>query len=144
MGRSAIVCLFAVILGGCGREADFSGPAPAGALECALAHARAAGYDTAAGSIDDGFLRLTQRVPAGPATPPPEPRPDLGDVVLSPSEEDRVENELIVEVVRGRLHIGVLGVAETGAEVAAGSSAQDHARTILALCTTSPPVFPDG
>ena len=128
----------------CGRPAQLSGPAPAGALSCARAHGEAAGYEVVAGSVENDFLRLVQRIPPPPAEgATAEPPPDLGDVVIADPGPDLIENELLIEQARGRINITVLGISETGIPMGAASSAEEQARTILALCTTAPPVLPE-
>lgn len=129
---------------GCGRPAQLSGPAPAGALSCALAHGEAAGYQVIAGSLEDEFLRLVQRIPPSPGdAATAEPPPDLGDVVFADQGPDRLENELLIEQAGGRINITVLGISELDPPMGAASTAEDQARTILALCTAEPPVLPN-
>lgn len=133
-----------VLLSACGRPAQLSGPAPAGALSCALAHGQAAGYQVVAGSVENDFLRLVQRIPPPPAAAATaDPPPDLGDVVIGEPGPDLIENELLIEESRGRINITVLGIGETGYPMGAASTAEDQARTILALCTKEPPVLPN-
>lgn len=133
-----------VLLSACGRPAQLSGPAPAGALSCALAHGEAAGYQVVAGNVESDFIRLVQRIPPPPAdAATARPPPDLGDVVIADPGPDLVENELLIEESRGRINITVLGIGETGTPMAAASTAEEQARTILALCTTEPQVLPN-
>jgi len=151
--KAGAVCLLVLGLSGCGRPADFVGPAPAGALECSLAYAESAGYELVNGGVEHGFLRLVQRVNPEPPNPGPrEPRPALDDLIPD-LREPLPENDLLVQVDDGRLRLTVVrsagrgtlepnGPADPDAPVPAGSSAEDQARTMLAMCTSTPPVFP--
>jgi hypothetical protein len=140
MNRAVVVGLF---LAGCGRAADFSGPAPAGALECALAHGRAAGYELIEGNPQRNMIRLAQRLPPAPAEDRRlRPEPSLGDAVLVDGGRHPVENQIVARVSRGQLQLTLIGAADGGARDGAGSNAEDQARTMLALCTSSPPVLP--
>jgi hypothetical protein len=139
-----VVLPLALVLGACGRTADFSGPAPAGAMQCALEHAIAAGYERIEGSVEQGFLRMSQRLPQAPADALPEPDPALGDVVLRGATALPVENQLEIRQERGILRLTVLGVNDPGARTGVGSNAEDQARTILALCTSDPPTLPES
>jgi hypothetical protein len=135
----AVLLLFT----GCGRAGDFSGPAPEGGMRCALEHGLAAGYELIEGSPEEGFLRLTQRLPPSPGEARAvQPEPNLGDVVLREAARRPVENQILVSEERGRLNLTLLGISDEGVRVDAGSNAEDLARSILALCTTTPPVFP--
>jgi hypothetical protein len=141
--KRAIPLLLA--LAACGRAYEFSGPAPAGALRCTLEHGLAAGYELVEGGVDAAFLRLAQRLPPAPGEARViEPQPDLGDVVLRDAAPHPVENQIVVVEQRGRLTLTVLGLTDRGVRVGPGSNAEDQARTMLALCTASPPVFPDA
>jgi hypothetical protein len=131
-----------LVLAGCGRTADFSGPAPAGAMQCALEHAIAAGYERIEGSVETGFLRMSQRLPQSPADVLPEPQPDLGRAVLRDPTALPVENHLEIRQERGTLRITVLGLNNEGARTEAGTNAEDQARTMIALCTSDPPTPP--
>jgi len=140
---SSAVFHLLLVLGGCGRTSDFSGPAPAGALRCALEHGLSAGYEVIEGREEDRFLRLAQRLPGPPAEERVVERtPGLGDVVLRNPADIPVENQIEVREAAGRLHITVLGINHAGVRVGPGSNAEDQARTILALCTANPPVPP--
>lgn len=122
----------------CGPTFNYAGPAPPGALNCALEHGRAAGYELIEGAVDADFIRLVQPIP-----PPPAEglRPD--DPVPRAVDLDRpVENQMLIAIEDDRLTLTVLGVTDAGVRVGPGSNAEDQARTILALCTSSPPVFP--
>lgn len=140
-----VVPLALVLLAGCGRSADFSGPAPAGALRCAVEHGLAAGYEVTEGTVEGRSVRLAQRLGPPPAEArAPRAQPELGDVVLRNEEERPVENQLAVAESGGRLTVNVIGLTDEGVRVGPGSNALDQAQSIIALCTTSPPVFPDG
>jgi hypothetical protein len=131
-----------VAAAGCGRAYDFSGPAPPGALRCSLAHATGAGYELIEGEAGGTELRLVQPIPPPPADEfPPLPQAPIA----RRSDIDRpVENQLIIRVEDGRLRLSVIGVTDAGVRVGPGSNAEDQARTILAFCSSAPPVFPDG
>ena len=133
------------LIGGCRPAGTFSGPAPAGALQCAHDHGLAAGYDLVEGGVSERFLRLSQRLPLPPgdaATARTEPQ--VGDVIIRDATAIPVENQILVEESRGRLTLTVIGLNNAGTRTGAGSNAEDQARTILALCTVSPPVAPGG
>jgi hypothetical protein len=134
-----------VILTGCGRPADLEGPAPAWVLACSLAYAVDAGYQLVDGGADEGFVRVIQRVAPQPEDArPTRPQPTLSDVANLEPAEIVAENELLIEVDGGRTHFMVLGNVEPETSALSGSSAIEQARTMLAMCTTSPPVFPGG
>jgi hypothetical protein len=142
MKRTFVVLL---VLAGCGRSADFSGPAPAGALRCSLEHGLAAGYVLVEGGVERGFLRLAQPLAPPPAEDGmlrPEPEPQLGDAVLREQLRPLAQNQILIAEERGRLTFRILGVADAGVDAGPGSNAEDQARTMLALCTASPPLFP--
>jgi hypothetical protein len=140
--KAAPLLLLLLTVAGCGRAADFEGPAPEGALQCTLAYAEDAGYQLVEGGVEEGFLRLVQRVNPEPTNPTPaQPAPALQDP--TPERGERLtENELLVQVTDGRLHLSVVGAADVDTPTLSGSTATDQARTMLAMCTSSPPVFP--
>lgn len=133
---------FLILLGGCGSEPNLSGPAPVGALQCVIDHGRAAGYEVSDGSVQRGFVRLTRRLP-----PPPvdaqaaQPRPDLADVVLDRSADQPVENQILAVHYEGQLELTLSGFDDEGSGAAPGQTVEDHATTLLALCTdpSTPP-----
>jgi hypothetical protein len=143
-GTSAPVWITLLALAACGRTADFSGPAPAGAMQCALEHAIVAGYVSVEGGVDRGFLRLAQAIPEASQRDRPEPDPDLGDVVLRAPRQIPVENQLEIREEREMLRISVIGLPDEGVRVGPGGNAEDHARTILAHCTATPPLPPES
>jgi hypothetical protein len=129
-----------LVLVGCGRSYDLRGPAPAGALECVRAHSELAGYEVVEGGVGAQSLTLVQpiepRMPDELVPAAAAPRP-LARTLTPPAE-----NRLVVRVVGSQLRLIVTGISTEGAEVPAASGAEAHARTILALCTSSPPVLP--
>jgi len=143
-GPSVAGWIALLALAACGRTADFSGPAPAGAMQCVLEHAIVAGYVSVEGGVDRGFLRLAQALPEASQRDRPEPDPDLGDVVLRDLRQIPVENQLEIREERGMLRVSVIGLTDEGVRVVPGGNADDHARTILALCTATPPLPPES
>lgn len=134
--RTAAVLLLLPLAAGCHRPPQYVGPAPAGALDCALREALDLGYRRMEGGADDDYVRVSQR---------PEPVPGEGAVDADPppgtgrrldGEERPAENQLIFREAGGRLHIQVVSLAE-GRPVATDIPTADaHARRIFATCTT--------
>lgn len=128
------------LLAACSRAFDYAGPAPAGALECALARSTLAGYELIEGSPGEGWIRLRQPLPPAPAESLP-PAPET--VMNRPGTlAEPIENSLFVRVEEDRFLITVLGITEGGEEIDAGQDADAHARTILTMCTSDPPTMP--
>lgn len=127
-----------LILAACGgRTREYAGPAPAGAMECAIREAEKLGYRRMEGSSEDQVVRVSQRLDRTPADElaPPDRRPgrDQGE----PLAADRpTENQLRLREGRGRLRVQVLSVVESSLRTGvAASTADDHARIIVARCT---------
>ncbi|MQA90646.1 MAG: hypothetical protein GEU90_10485 [Gemmatimonas sp.] len=141
MKQKLPLLLMFLLATGCGRPASLEGPAPEGALDCALAYADIAGYQLVDGGSEDGFLRLIQRIEADPADarpvraqPDPADQPTIERVIIQ-------QNELLVQVDRDRVLFTVIREVDLPPE--RGSSATDQARTMLEMCTISPPTFPE-
>lgn len=123
------------LIAACSRPAEYVGPAPAGAVECALREAIDLGYRRMEGGGDEAVVRVSQR---------PDPAPGAGGVDRDPApgtlrragEEVRAEeNQLIFREDRGRLHIQVVSYAEGSPTRTPMPSADAHARRIFATCT---------
>jgi hypothetical protein len=119
---------------GCGRTQEFSAPAPAGALACAVREAERIGYERLEGTAEAGVVRLGRHVPPPPGTEPIPPEFQLRDVPGTHLVEGRFESQIRVLERRGRLHVQV--VAErprADADPETVDAARD-ARQIVALC----------
>ena len=123
------------LLAACNRPPEYVGPAPAGAINCALSEAIDLGYRRMEGGAEDRFVRVSQR---------PDPAPSQGAVSSDPppgtgrrlDEADRPgENQLIFREEGGRLHIQVVSLADGRPTSAPMPAADAHARRILAACT---------
>lgn len=119
----------------CNRPPEYVGPAPAGAINCALSEALDLGYRRMEGSADDRFVRVSQR---------PDPAPGEGAVSVDPppgtgrrsEDADRPsENQLIFREEAGRLRIQVVSFADGQPTTTPAPTADAHARRILATCT---------
>ena len=123
------------LLAACNRPPEYVGPAPAGAINCALSEAIDLGYRRMEGAADDPVVRVSQR---------PDDPPGAGGASLDPppgtgrrlEEEARPEeNQLIFREEGGRLHIQVVSLADGRPTSAPMPAADAHARRILAACT---------
>ena len=123
----------ALLLAACGRTREFAGPAPAGALDCALREAQGMGYSRKEGANASDYVRVSQQVEL-PQEMRPEGRDPLPgpDAVRPVTSEREMPNELIVREVRGQLRIQVVGRLDGDG----GTEAESHAQRILAACTT--------
>ncbi|HEX6069966.1 MAG TPA: hypothetical protein VFZ18_09080 [Longimicrobiaceae bacterium] len=119
----------------CNRPPEYVGPAPAGAISCALDEALDLGYRRMEGSADERFVRVSQR---------PDPAPGEGAVSVDPppgtgrrpGEAERpAENQLIFREEGGRLRIQVVSFADGQPTTTPMPTADAHARRILATCT---------
>jgi hypothetical protein len=124
------------LIAACNRPPEYVGPAPAGAMDCALREALDLGYRRMEGGSDERLVRVSQRpdpVPGQGAVEPPL-RPGQR---LEQDQERPEENQLIFREEGGRLHIQVVSQAEENPTTVAMPAADAHARRILAACTTS-------
>ena len=131
------VLLLLPLAAACHRPPEYVGPAPAGAITCAMNEALDLGYRRMEGSVEEHFLRMSQR---------PEPRPGERAVSIDPppgtgrrlDEQERPqENQLILREETGRLRIQVVSTAEDRPTQLDMPDADAHARRILATCTTT-------
>lgn len=132
MAKMLAVCL-ALLLAACGRTREYVGPAPAGALDCALREAREMGYSRKEGANAENYVRVSQQVEV-----PQELRPEGRDPLPGPDavrpvhRDPAMPNELILREGGGQLRIQVVSRLDRGG----GGEAEGHAQRILAACTT--------
>jgi hypothetical protein len=134
--RTPTPLLVLPLLAACNQPAQYTAPAPAGAVECALREALDLGYRRMEGGADDPVVRVSQRPddPPGTGGASAEPPPVTGQ---RPEEEPRPEeNQLIFREEGGRLHIQVVSLAEGSPTQTPMPAADAHARRILATCST--------
>lgn len=137
MQRFISLLTLPLMMAACSRPPQYIAPAPEGALECAVSHALDMGYRRMEGEAEAGVVRVSQRV--DPLTQLPavaEPTPATGER-LEPEEDQRKdENHLIFRQEGGRLHIQIVSIAEDRPTKMPAPAADEHARRILAACTT--------
>jgi hypothetical protein len=127
--------LFLPIALACNRPPAYVGPAPAGALDCALREAIDLGYRRMEGRPGDSFARVSQRPdPAAEGAAEVNPRPGAGTRL--DQEARPMENQLIFREEGGRLRVEVVSLAAGRAEDSTVPTADAHARRIFATCTT--------
>jgi hypothetical protein len=136
MSRTPAVCLI-LLLGACRGPEEYSAPAPAGALDCALREAREMGYSRMTGEPEEDYVRVSQRTDL-PLEIRPEGRDPLpGPEAVRPAHnEEPMFNELMLREDGGRLRIQIVGRLEGGEVIEAGRDAESHAQRILAACST--------
>ena len=133
--RAPKVLLLLAVAAACNRPAEYVGPAPAGAMSCALSEALDLGYRRMEGNADERFVRVSQRPDAPPAegaisaNPPPATGRPVG------AEERPSENQLTFREEGGRLRIQVMSFADGQPTASPMPTADAHARRILATCT---------
>jgi hypothetical protein len=119
---------------GCSRPPEFSAPAPAGALACAVQEAERIGYERLEGTAEAGVVRMGRHVPPPPATESIPPEFQLRDVQGTDLLEGRFETQIRMRESRGRLHVQVAAERpRRDADPETVDAARD-ARQIIALC----------
>ena len=137
MWRTPALLLACAALAACRGPREYSAPAPAGALDCALREAQDIGYQRMEGGRDRGLIRVSQRVEDPPTIRREQPDPLSGREDVRPIIENRpFENQLLFREDGGRLRIQIVGLTRDGAQIDAGADADSHAQRILAACTT--------
>lgn len=127
-----------VVLGiaGCRGPEQYSAPAPAGAVECALREAEQMGYRRLEGGEDRGAVRIGRYIAPPPAREPTDPAVRLSDRQGPRLSDGPFESQLRVSERDGNLRIAILSEARSqGAAPDPGGPAGD-ARQILARCMT--------
>lgn len=122
-------------LAACAPQREFSAPAPAGALRCAVEEAEARGYFVQEGGVETGSVRLGQIPPGTPERGPEETaEPELGEVATTDYSEIPIESQLRVWEADGRLHVEILSRRPQTVVAEIGGDVEDHARNLLLLC----------
>lgn len=122
-----------LLLAACGGPREYSAPAPAGALQCALEEAEELGYERMSGEPDEAYVRVGQRVDPPLAVRPTQPPPPAGPDGARPAAGDAPDsNQLLLREEGGMLRIEVL---HADGHAGIGSDADGHAQMILAACT---------
>ena len=131
-------CLLLLVLAplGCRGPRQFSGPAPAGALDCALRQAEEIGYRRLDGRAEAGVVRLGRHIPPPPGREPTDPEIRLSDVTGPRLAQGEFESQIRVSVRRGQLRVAVLSEPEPDAatRAAGAGDATGDAQQILAEC----------
>jgi hypothetical protein len=130
-----LVALLVAGAAACARPIEYSAPAPAGVLACALEQAEQLGYERITGRAERQAIRVSQRI-----EPPPGTLADPQDLI-GPDEIRPVlrnppyENQLLLREGGGRLRVQVVSMDVRGEQVEAGRDAVEHAQMILVRCT---------
>lgn len=128
------------VLAGCAGQQQFSSPAPASSLECAIGEAEEMGYRRLSSSRRMG-VRLGKYVPDDPAREqrdrmsPTGTDRDLGNDVLRGDDGGPLESQFRVWHDRGQLRFEILSEREgPSVETQVTGDASEDAQKILALC----------
>jgi hypothetical protein len=112
---------------GCRGPQQFSAPAPAGSVACAVRRAEQMGYRRIDGRDEDGVVRVGRYIPPAPTRDPRDP--------MNPSRNvTTFESQLRITERNGNLRVAILA-ASRGGEIDPGG-AEGAARQILAECST--------
>lgn len=126
-----------VVLGlaGCRGPEQYSAPAPAGALACAVREAERIGYRRLEGGEERGAVRIGRYIAPPPAREPTDPAVRLSDR-QGPRVAEPFESQLRVSERDGMLRIAILTERRTGGEAPDPGGPAGDARQILVRCMT--------
>jgi hypothetical protein len=129
-----------VVLGlvGCRGPEQYSAPAPAGSVACAVREAEQMGYRRLEGGEERGSVRVGRYIAPPPAREPTDPAVRLSDRQGPRLSDGPFESQLRISERDGSLRIAILSEARSpGGAPDPGGPAGD-ARQILVRCMTQP------
>ena len=127
--------LVVMALAGCASPLlQFSAPAAAGALDCAIREAEEMGYRRLEGEMEQGAVRLGRFIPPPPAREPTDPAVRLSDRQGARAVEGPFETQIRVSERRGQLRVAVLTAPDSDAAQRDPGGPAGDARMILAEC----------
>ena len=126
-----------VLLGivGCRGPEQYSAPAPAGALACAVRVAGEMGYRRLEGDAERGSVRMGRYIPPTPAREPTDPAATLSDR-QGVNVDDTFETQLRLTERDGTLRIALLTEQRTPRGTSDPGGPRGDARQILVRCMT--------
>jgi hypothetical protein len=120
---------------GCRGPEQYSAPAPAGAVACAVREAEQMGYRRLEGGEERGSVRIGRYIAPPPGREPTDPAVRLSDR-QGPRLADPFESQLRVSERDGILRIAVLTEARSGGGTPDPGGPAGDARQILVRCMT--------
>lgn len=130
--------LVAAALAGCASPLlQFSAPASAGSLHCAVREAEEMGYQRLEGAAEEGVVRLGRHIPPPPAREPTDPAVRLSDRQGPRPVEGPFETQIRVSERRGQLRVAVLTAPDSDAAQRDPGGPAGDARMILAACSAT-------
>ena len=133
------VAAVVVLAAGCRGPEQYSAPAPAGSVACAVREAEQMGYRRLEGREDRGAVRIGRYIAPPPAREPADPEVRLSDRQGPRIRQGPFESQLRVSERDGLLRIAILSDYRSPGDAPDPGGPAGDARQLLVKCMTPTP-----